>query len=199
MLSITLFSQDEKKWAIEFATSVDRYFIEIDHYERFSTSAVTGFSLDKQKLNYTLGLSVLRNLNTKMTIGVGLQYSNRDFEGHCYCDVCDKVAIFNESINVNFMEIPTFLNYTFGKNSNAFQPYLKAGITTSKVLNEAFTAAFRDFHFSGMMGIGGQYSPNERLTLFAESFYKQMLRTVSESSEYTYKSVSIQLGLRTNF
>jgi len=199
LITGSIFSQENNKWAVEFSTSIDRYFIDVDQYERFANSEFTGFSLDKQKLNYTLGLSILRNLNPKTTIGTGLQYSNRDFEGHCYCDFCNKATIFNQLISLRFIEIPVFINYTLGKDSNALKPYLKAGVTTSKVMNESFANAFRNFHFSGMLGIGGQYSPNERLTMYAESFYEQMLRTVSDYSEYTYKSVSLQVGLRTSF
>ena len=199
LISANIFCQENKKWAVEMTSSIDQYFIQLDEYERYPISGATGFHLDKQKINYTLGFSFIRKLNPNIAIGLGFQYSNRDIEGHCYCDFCDKLPVFNQLISIDFLEVPLFLNYTLGKDSNKLRPYLKVGLTTSKVLNEAFTTSYKKLHFSGLLGVGGRYKINDRFSISLESYYEQMFRSISEYSEYKYKSVSFQFGVQTTF
>ena len=177
-------------------SSIDGYF-----YGSFgfrSDAPVRGFQIDQQKVNYTLGVSVLRNMNPNLSIGIGLQYSDRDFAGVC-CDTCNKLAIIYRDISIDFIEVPLFMLYTFGRKSKKLRPYLKAGLITSTVLNVALINTYRKVHFSALTGIGLSYKINESFILNLESYYENMMHTIADNSDYRFKNVSIQLGLQTNF
>ena len=57
--------------------------------EKMPISEYTGFSSDYKKTNYKFGLDMEYLLKANVTLNGAIIYSNMDFTGTYFCDVCD--------------------------------------------------------------------------------------------------------------
>ena len=203
LLSQSILSQEDKKWAFEITNAVDRYLISQNLGGILFTSDDTGYFIARSRFNYTLGFSLLRKLNSKVSIGLGFQYSNRDIEGpHCSCLSCDKIYYLflnPDVINIDLLEIPVFLNLNLRKDSEKFMPYFKAGFTSSKILNNEYADVYRKLRINGVIGIACRYRINDSINLTLEGNYKHLFTLKSQYTRIIYSGFSLQLGFQTSF
>lgn len=87
--------------------------------DRVAFDRYTGYSVDYDKTNYRLGLNVEYALKNNLTINAAIKYSNKDFTGTYFCDVCDfAVPPGPEEVDFRFIKITAYPEILFPSKQN---------------------------------------------------------------------------------
>lgn len=82
--------------------------------EKMPISEYTGFSSDYKKTNYKFGIDMEYLLKANVTLNGSINYSNKDFTGTYFCDVCNfAFPPSPEEVDFSFMEVLLTLRYYF--------------------------------------------------------------------------------------
>lgn len=104
------FAQDKANalsgWEIGIVFSPDFYL----NSSTISTDDYSGYEILPSAFNYTTGLQGTFSIANKTDVGIGLQYSNKDYNGLIYCHTCDFIfEIEEQNIKQRFIDIPVFI------------------------------------------------------------------------------------------
>ncbi|AVR44249.1 hypothetical protein C7S20_02655 [Christiangramia fulva] len=161
--------------------------------ERIQTGENVGYFADYDKTNFQIGLQVERYLNNKITLNSGLNYSNRDFTGTYFCQVCDfSLPPEPEEIKFQFLEIPLSLKYYFFRNN--FRPFIDLGLINQFAIKNEITE--KKYVILGKTGVGLDYNFNSNASIQVLFNYNRAITKMFEESDFKPEVLSIGIGFR---
>lgn len=125
----------------------------------------TGFTADYNKTNYRFGAIAEYKLKNHLSINAAIQYSNKDFTGTYFCDVCDfAVPPSPEDVDFAFIEVPLTVKYYFLPNT--VRLFGEAGINTLFALDDLdYEARTNPLTIGFKIGGGIELGLNEKIAL----------------------------------
>ena len=163
--------------------------------DRMAFGQYTGFTADYDKSNYGFGLNMEYLLNGNMTINAAVNYSNKDFIGTYFCDVCDfAFPPSPEEVDFSFIEVPITLKYYFSPHKIGL--FGEMGFNNLFPLNDlGYEARVNAFVVGFKLGGGVEYKLSQKVViqltldysnsiskLFKDTYYKEpyfMLRSIN--------------------
>ncbi|KKM95220.1 hypothetical protein LCGC14_1190450 [marine sediment metagenome] len=164
--------------------------------DRMAFDRYTGYSANYDKTNYRFGLNLEYALKKDLTINTAIGYSNRDFTGTYFCDVCDfEVPPGPEEVDFRFIEIPLTLKYYFlpGK----IRLSLEAGLNNLLPLNDTDYYGITDNSWAAGLTIGGglEYNLSRKLALRLITDYSNGITNLYKESDFKIKSLNFGIGI----
>jgi len=164
----TTWSQTSK-WAIGVHSTIDF----LAGTDRMPTSEYMGFIRQKNsnQFNYTVGAELGYQLSKWLNIRSGLLYSNKDFMGICYCDICGgKISGPPTKLELRYLEVPLYVQGAIPFNEkHKLAINWRVGGNYGFLLNvdKESQSAFNSHLFSSILGLGIQKELSERLSVSA--------------------------------
>lgn len=163
-----------------------------------------GYLADYDKFNYKLGLVTEYWIKSKLAITTGLKYSNKDFTGTYFCDVCDfEVPPVSENVDFTFIEVPISLRFYFLPRK--VRPFVEAGTNNLFSLNNpgalnylGYESRINTYTFGLKMGGGIEYKLGQNTSLQAVLDYSSTLSKLFKDSYYRepgFRLRSLYLGI----
>ncbi|MEL7834246.1 outer membrane beta-barrel protein [Fodinibius sp. Rm-B-1B1-1] len=158
-----------------------------------------GYRTKYNRNNFTAGLDLQYSIIKSLALQSGMSYSNRDFSGTYYCNVCDFMTPpQQEEINLRFIQVPTALRYSNYFNNLGF--FGKIGVLTQLVIeepnnNEFYELETNSYSLSGILGAGIEYKFGGAFSTALSTNYANGLTQIFEDADYSYKTLGIQLDL----
>lgn len=175
------------------------YSLDINLSGDIELSNEVGYRTTYNRSNFTAGLNLQYSISKNWALQSGASYSNRDFSGTYYCNVCDFITSpQQEEINLQFLQVPTALKYSNYFNNLGF--FGKIGFLNQLLVKEPSNREFYEleansYSLSGILEAGIEYNfgPGFATTLSAN--YTNGLTQIFEDADYSYKTLGIQLKL----
>ncbi|MBT0608798.1 outer membrane beta-barrel protein [Aequorivita echinoideorum] len=151
-----------------------------------------GFSVDYNKTNYRLGIDFEYFLKENFSLNSAIRYSNKDFTGTYYCEVCDfTVPPSPQEIKLSFIEMPLTAKYYFLPNK--VRLFGKLGLTNLFLLNKdvlvnSYVVGFR-------IGGGVEYNLTQEVALLFNMDYNNSISKLYKESDYNLKSIAFGIGV----
>lgn len=191
--SKTLIGQDngQSKLRIGLSASIEKN----TSSERVAFSQYTGFFADYDKLNYRFGLDLEYRLKNKLTINGAIKYSNKNFTGTYYCDVCDFTVLPSpEDVDFTFIEVPIIIKYYFLPDK--IRLFGEAGLNNLFALNHlGYEARVNSFAIGLKIGSGIEYNLSQKIALQLKIDYNKSISRVFKDSDFKMKSLNIGIGI----
>ena len=152
-------------------------------------------SSQKVSFSYTVGLRVTRSFSKHFSGTLGLQYGRINTHTSSLDTV---LAPVNTRLKSSSLDIPLLIGYQFRKN------HLFAAINTGVIFN-AYTWGDLYKQHTGLslyLGINMVEKINERLSFFAEPYYRYRLSNMLDNTRYFQQKVNIaglSAGIRYHF
>lgn len=152
--------------------------------DRMAFSQYTGFLADYDRLNYRVGLNISYPLKSNLAMNAAVNYSNKDFTGTYFCDVCDfAVSPSPEKIDFRFIEVPITLKYYFSPHK--IRMFGEAGLNNLFPLtNLEYEAKANSFVAGLKLGIGIAYDLSQNTALELELNYNNSISKLFKDSYY---------------
>ena len=161
--------------------------------ENFRFDDYEGYSVDYDKTNYRIGLSVEYFVKDKLTINSSIIYSNKDFTGVYYCVVCDFIGAINpERIDLQFIEIPLSLKYYF--LPNRFKLFADLGISNQFVIKNK--EVDKSYILGVKFGGGIEYSLNQNLVIQIMAESNKGITNLLDVSDFKLDYFSLGIGIQ---
>jgi hypothetical protein len=175
----------KSNWWIDLYASPDYPFI----------SDAPLLSINQPKISYTIGIAVTRSLGTHFSIKAGIQYSQINF-------INKDSNLIAYKYHLKTLDVPVILGYAFGKGKLKFM--IDAGcVFNIHTYTDSLSAFFK--HNTGFSLYGGlniALPVNEKISVFAEPYYRYRLSSMTFSSVPYDKFIDIagiSLGMRYYF
>ncbi len=158
-----------------------------------------GYRSKYNRNNFTAGLNLQYSINNNLALQSGINYSNRDFSGTYYCNVCDFVTSpQQEEINLQFLQVPAALKYSNYFNNLGF--FGKIGVLNQFLVKESNNYEFYEleansYSLSGVLGAGIAYNFGHGFSAALSANYTNRITQIFEDADYSYKTLGIQLNL----
>lgn len=152
--------------------------------ERMAFSQYTGFLADYDRLNYRFGLNISYLLKSNWAMNAAVNYSNKDFTGTYFCDVCD-FAVFPspEKVDFRFIEVPITLKYYF--TPHKIRVFGEAGLNNLFPLtNLDYEAKSNSFVAGFKLGVGVVYNLSQNTALELGLNYSNSISKLFKDSYY---------------
>ena len=152
--------------------------------ERMAFSQYTGFSADYDKSYYRFGLNMEYALKNSLTINGAVKYSNKDFIGTYFCDVCDfAVPPSPEEVDFSFIEVPITLKYYFTPHKIGL--FGEVGLNNLFPLdNPGYEARVNSFATGFKLGGGMEYNLSQKIALQLTLDYSNSISKLFKDSYY---------------
>ncbi len=163
--------------------------------KRIPTGSYTGYNPDFNKTNYSIGITLDYSLSNKLYVFTGLTYSNRDFTGTFYCEVCDFIVPPQpEPISLSFLEIPVGLRYYL--LASRLKPFAEAGLVNQFALQKELTtledsSPANAYVLSGAVGLGLEFGISRNIAMLARAAYTRGISNLIEGMDYSLQMFSI--------
>ena len=152
-----------------------------------------------EKVNYRLGLDVDYFIKQNISISIGVNYSNKDYESWYNCEDC--FSPFFQNIKMQFIDVPLYGSYYM--NFNKFNIFGQLGIVNHFTIKrevhfddqEITLENINDYYLSGKIGLGVSY-PINRHRLFIASDYITGVKDIFENKDYKLKTLGIRMGIQ---
>lgn len=155
-----------------------------------------GYTINQSEFNYSIGVTTLSSLNNRFSLVTGLVYSNKDFTGTFYCDVCDYLfAPEPELIKLRYLEVPVSIRYWLWKGN--VKGFVETGLVNSFSVNETFSGFYtkflerKKFILSGFIGLGAQANLTKKMDVSGSLFLQKSLTDTFENYGFKFHSVGI--------
>jgi hypothetical protein len=191
--------KNRDKVSVEAHFSLDKYFLPAT----ISTERYTHFET-KKSLNFSTGIIGYLKLARNYEIGLGLIYSNKDFIGTFYCEVCDpNIPPTPERVKIRYAELPVTLRYYLlnGKTDLFIEP----GVTNSLLIStpqSKYGGGFlstNKYIISGQFRLGVRVDAGKRINLVGSIMYRNTFTDSFVNSDFRFQSVAIGIGARYKF
>ncbi|MCK0145332.1 PorT family protein [Arenibacter sp. F26102] len=166
--------------------------------KRVAFCEYTGFFADYNKSNYRFGLNLEYLLKGNLTINGSLNYSNKDFTGTYFCDVCDFIFPSNpENVELRLIEVPIALKYYLlpGK----VRLFGEVGVSNMFPLNNLqYEATTNSYVIGYKLGSGMEYNVSNKIALQLTVDYYNSISKIFEDSYFAgsgYGLRSVGFGL----
>jgi len=158
----------------------------------FDQSEYVGYDANYNKTNYKTGLNVEYEVNNNVSLTTGIGYSNKNFTGTLYCDVCDFLGpILPKEINLQYIEIPLTSKYYF--LSTQFRLFVQTGFINQVIINSE--EAENSYVLSGTLGGGIEYNFTKILSLQLSTEYTKGLSGLYENSIFRSEILGFRLEM----
>jgi hypothetical protein len=187
-------SKNRDKVNVEAHFSLDKYFLP----PTISTERYTHFDT-KKSLNFSTGIIGYLKIATNYEIGLGFIYSNKDFIGTFYCDVCDPIfPPTPERVKIRYAELPVTLRYYLlnGKTDLFIEP----GVINSLLISTPQSKYWGGFIstnkyiVSGQFRLGVKVDAGKRINLVGSITYRNAFTDSFVNSDFRFQSVAIGMG-----
>jgi hypothetical protein len=196
ILSINSYGQVTKENNSDWKIGVKFSYDNNSSSRKIVNSQYTGHSLDFDKFNYTTGIKIEKKIFNKFSIISGLEYSNKDYTGTFYCDVCTFiVATKPRYFELQFVQIPTSLKYEYQINS--FSLFALGGITNSFTVKNQLNE--KDYLLGMNIGLGIAYEIYENWILELTSEYNNSLTKLYKDESFDQKYTGIGIAIKKGF
>lgn len=161
------------------------------------TSEHTGYSLEPAGFSYTAGLTVQREVASRLDVGVGVGYSQKQYSGVFYCAVCDFFqAPVPEPIKLTYTEVQVNTRYRF--IDQKYGMHVESALIGSYAPNnintlQAGTILGSEYLLGGQVGIGSNVDIGKRLNMSLTATYRHTFTDFLDDTDMRLRS----LGLRT--
>ncbi|WP_417197889.1 outer membrane beta-barrel protein [Bizionia sp.] len=166
--------------------------------KRVAFGKYTGFFADYNKSNYRFGLSLEYLLKGNLIINGAINYSNKDFKGTYFCDVCDFISpSIPEEVELSLIEVPITLKYYFlpGK----IRLFGEVGVNNLFPLNNLeYEATTNSYVIGFKLGSGMEYNVSNKIALQLSVDYYSSISKIFKDSYFTgsdFRLRSVGLGL----
>lgn len=164
--------------------------------ENIESSQETGYRTRYNKGNFTTELNLQYAMIRNLALQSGVSYSDRQFTGTYYCNVCDFITPPQpEEINLQFLQVPILLKY---------YPYIrdigffgKVGVLNQFMIdkpNIKYELEGHTYSLSGMVGAGIGYNFGHGFTAEISAEYTKGLTQIFKSADYSYNILGVQLS-----
>ncbi|WP_282161380.1 outer membrane beta-barrel protein [Ulvibacterium marinum] len=152
--------------------------------KRMAFSEYTGFSVNYDKTNYRLGTIMEYELKNNLSLNAAIQYSNKDFTGTYFCDVCDFVVPPSpEDVDFAFIEVPLTVKYYFLPNT--VRLFGEARINNLFALDDVgYEARMNPLTIGFKIGGGIELGLNEKIALQLLFDYNNSLTKLFKDSYF---------------
>src|SRR5690606_6015454 len=166
--------------------------------EKMAFSGYTGFSADYKKSNYGLGINLEYLLKGNLTINGAVSYSNEDFIGTYFCDVCNLgYTPIPEEVDFSFIEVPISLKYYFVPHKTRW--FGEVGLNNLFPLNNlGYEAQINTYVIGFKLGGGIEYNLSEKIALQLALDYNNSLSKLfmdSPDKDPYFKLRTISFGI----
>ncbi|MDT7828288.1 outer membrane beta-barrel protein [Pricia sp. S334] len=166
--------------------------------ERVAFGRYTGFTADYEQVNYRVGLGLEYGLKSNLAITGAIEYSNKDFTGTYFCDVCDfEVPPIPEDVSFGFISVPVTFKYYFPPNRIRW--FVEAGLNNIFPLDELDYGAGSLSFITGLKIAGGmEYNLGRKFALQLKIDYNNGMSRVFKDSDFKIKSLHLGIGIMKN-
>lgn len=165
--------------------------------DNIELSDEVGYRTKYNRNNFSAGLNLQYSIIKNVALQSGVSYSNRDFSGTYYCNVCDFITPpQQEEIKLQFLQVPAVLKYSNYFNDLGF--FGKIGALNQflvKEPNNNYELEANSYSLSGILGAGMEYNFGHGFSTAFSANYVNGLTQIFEDAEYSYKTLGIQLTL----
>lgn len=152
----------------------------------------TGYSAEYDKFNYRLGVKVEREWSSGFTLNAAVIYSNKDFTGTYYCQVCDfSGPIGPQEVDFRFMEVPLSLRYYFLPDK--LRIFGELGINNQFSLNQDI--ADGAYALGVKSGGGVEYNFNREMSLQLFVDYHKGMTNLINDTDFKINYIGFGAGL----
>lgn len=143
--------------------------------ERLAFGRHTGFTADYNKFNYSFGGILEYGLKSNLSLNGALNYTNRDFTGTYFCDVCDfEFPPSPEEADFRFIEVPITVKYYFSPQKTRL--FGEAGLNNLFQLNHpGYEARVNSYVIGFKLGGGVEYNLSPKTALQLSLNYNNTL------------------------
>lgn len=181
-------SDSQRKFGLGIFYSMDQN----KSSKSWSFNNYTGYSAKYDKPNFKIGLLTEYKLNKSLSIESGVQYSDKDFTGTFYCEVCDFITVPSpEKIDLTFLEIPVSVQYYFLPGKTKI--YTDIGLINQFALKNSIIE--KNYIISGKTGLGLEYNLDERFAFQLGLEYNQGLTKMLPDPDFKFKTISINFSI----
>lgn len=158
-----------------------------------------GYRTKYNRNNFTFGLNLQYWISKNLALQSGISYSNRDFYGTYYCNLCDFISPpQQEEINLRYLIVPALLRYSYYFNNFGF--FGKLGVINQFLVKDSNNYEFDElaansYSLSGSLGAGIKYKFGGGFSTALSANYANGLTQAFEEADYSYKTLGIQLDL----
>jgi opacity protein-like surface antigen len=152
--------------------------------EIIAFSEYTGFSANYNKPNYRFGLNLEYLLKGNLKLNGAVNYSNKDFTGTYFCDVCDfDFPPGAEEVDFSFIEVPISLRYYFIPRRIQF--FGEIGLNNIFTLNNpAYEARVNSYVIGYKLGGGLEYNLSKKIALQLALDYNKSISKLFKDSYF---------------
>lgn len=164
--------------------------------DNIELSDEVGYRTKYNRNNFTAGLNLQYSIIKNFVLQSGVSYSNRDFSGTYYCNLCDFITPPQQNeINVQFLQFPVALKYSNSFNNLDF--FGKIGVLNHFLVEEPnnYELEANSYSLSGILGVGMEYNFSHGFSTALSANYTNGLTKIFEDANYSYKTLGIQLNL----
>lgn len=158
--------------------------------EKIATQPYMGLSTDYDKINYRIGFNLEYILNSNFSLFTAVQYSNKDFSGNYYCEVCNYVPVGPEDFELRIIETPIYVRYYFLPDK--LKLFGEAGINNQFIISDFGN---KNYSLAIKVGAGLEYALNSSLALQFLMDYNKGITKVFEKSDFKLDYLGFGVGI----
>ncbi|MDC3132684.1 outer membrane beta-barrel protein [Flavobacteriaceae bacterium] len=175
--------------------------VELGIVENLSSKIVAfnlneGYNISYNKFNFKLNISGDFYISEKLSLSSGLSYSQNNYTVIPYTP--SFIAIFEDEIKLNFIEIPVSMRYFF--LNKKLTPFINIGIVNQLIFddddleNPTFPLEGNKYGVSGKLGAGMEYELNKMaIRLYAD--YVKGFSNIYSNLDYKIDYISFGAGI----
>ena len=159
--------------------------------ETMAFTEYTGYSAAYNKTNYRLGLNIEYALKNEITLNSAIYYSNKDFTGTYYCEVCDfSVAPSPQDIDFRLMDVPlTIRYYLLPEKIRVFGEF---GLNNQFVVSKKTTD--KQYGLGIKFGAGLEYNLGRNIALQLLIDYNKGITNFYDESDFKVDYLAFGIG-----
>ncbi len=166
--------------------------------ERLAFGKYTGFTADYNQFNYSFGGILEYFLKSNLSLNGALNYTNRDFTGTYFCDVCDfEFPPTPEEVDFRFIEVPITVKYYLSPNN--IRLFGELGLNNIFPLNNpGYEARVNSYVIGYKLGGGLEYTMSQKTALQLSLSYNSTISKLFKDAYYEgpyFRLKSLQFGV----
>lgn len=193
-----LYAQNISKWNLGLEFSWDQLGLAEGIYRSdyiVTLGTATGYNVDFDQFNYSLGLKGQYKFNERLGLSTGLLYSNKDFTGAFDCSVCSvdsgSKITGPRIIEQQFLSIPLSLDYSL--STGRLRPVLTGGFRNNIEAKNDLEEYSNGYFLEGFLGASLHYDLADKLNVRIGYRYQTALSDLYKTDEFNLRSNSVFL------
>lgn len=158
-----------------------------------------GYTFNRYGFNSTTGLVGKIKVRSRLAVGTGIAYSQKDFSSTYFCTTCRFFVPINPvHEKLRYLEVPTFLLYQI--LDRKVDLFVKAGLASGFLISEdksIFVGEHLDkkrFLLSGQLGFGANLDMGKGVSLILSPIYRHSLTKVMKHPDFEMRAFGLETG-----